>query len=342
MMPGKFGRKLLAAAVVGAVAIVSFSTKESLVAFVAGAARLQSSRGAVALQAYGDLDREEWLTYPKVQGERTWQPTSELMNDENRAWFVFDADGKSLGHLASAIAETLKGKSSPLITARTDVGAFCIVVNCDKIRVTGKAWSKKLYFRNTFRIPGKTIAERFRDLWKRFPERIIMKAVWGMLAVTRVNKRIFKERLKLYTGPNHAYHDKEPILYPMWKIKSVGPHHELRRSDRLETRMNQGRIRYNEKKAKKEAKMNELKLSRFKEILKNQIVLSGQDAQSMSLPELTKKAERTAILQRLEEFGPPEKPMPKTPPAKYLGTRIVKRRVRVFNRKAPPSIVPPP
>lgn len=336
---GAAGRHVLFASTLGALAIASLSTTWSFRSFVGNGGALRSSRD-VSSRAYGDLaGRKEWLTYPKWRGERTWQVVPEAQADSNRAWYVFDAEGKSLGKIANVISAHLRGKLSPLYTTRSDVGAYVIVVNCDKIRVPGFKYSSKLYFRNNVDRPGSMKAERFKDIFKRFPERIMMSAVWGMMPKTKSGKRIFKERLKLYSGPNHAYHHMNPIEYPMWKIKTIGPESDVRRSDRLDFMMTKGRERLNAKAEMQEKRSAESKLSRFKDILRRQIQEIGKDAEKMGLSELTERAQSADVIAKLNAYG--DKPIPKNPVKTYLGTRIPRVKIVNFKKRFPSSKTPP-
>lgn len=123
-------------------------------------------------------------------------------------WYVVDAAEHRLGRLASEIACVLRGKNKPHFTPNMDTGDFVIVVNAEKILVTGKKSSQKLYRRHSGR-PGGMTVETFEKLQARIPERIIEKAVKGMLPKTSLGKRLFT-KLKVYAGPTHPHTAQQP------------------------------------------------------------------------------------------------------------------------------------
>lgn len=104
--------------------------------------------------------------------------------------FVIDAEGQTLGRLASLVAKYIRGKHTPLYTPSMDVGAAIVVVNCEKVTVTGRKADQKLYKRHTNGLPGSMKVETFKQLQSRIPERIIEKAVWGMLPKGRIGRKI--------------------------------------------------------------------------------------------------------------------------------------------------------
>jgi large subunit ribosomal protein L13 len=125
-----------------------------------------------------------------------------------RKWYVVDVAGKTLGRAATAIAHVLRGKHKPDYTPHVDSGDFVVVVNADKLHLTGKKWSDKIYFDHTL-FPGgiiKTPAEKLRD---RHPEDLIKRAVWGMLPKGPLGRRIYK-KLKVYASPNHEHEAQKP------------------------------------------------------------------------------------------------------------------------------------
>jgi large subunit ribosomal protein L13 len=125
-----------------------------------------------------------------------------------RKWHLVDAQGKTLGHLAVGIATILRGKNKPMFTPHVDVGDHVIVVNAEKVALTGAKWTKKLYRHHTGYIGGlKTF--RAEEMLKRAPERIIQEAVWGMLPKGPLGKAIFK-KLKVYSGPLHGHEAQKP------------------------------------------------------------------------------------------------------------------------------------
>ena len=127
-----------------------------------------------------------------------------------RNWFLVDAKGKTLGRLASEIANVLRGKNKPSFTPHLDTGDFVIVVNAEKIEVSGKKTSQKLYRRHSGR-PGGMKIEKFETLRDRIPERIIEQAVKGMLPHNALGRQQFK-KLKVYKGSEHPHDAQNPVL----------------------------------------------------------------------------------------------------------------------------------
>jgi len=127
-----------------------------------------------------------------------------------RNWFLVDAKGQTLGRLASEIANILRGKNKPSFTPHLDTGDFVIVVNAEKIEVSGKKASQKLYRRHSGR-PGGMKIEKFETLRDRIPERIIEQAVKGMLPHNSLGRQQFK-KLKVYKGSDHPHDAQNPVL----------------------------------------------------------------------------------------------------------------------------------
>ena len=127
-----------------------------------------------------------------------------------RDWFLVDAKGQTLGRLASEIANVLRGKNKPSFTPHLDTGDFVIVVNAEKIEVSGKKASQKLYRRHSGR-PGGMKIEKFETLRDRIPERIIEQAVKGMLPHNSLGRQQFK-KLKVYSGSKHPHDAQNPVL----------------------------------------------------------------------------------------------------------------------------------
>ena len=127
-----------------------------------------------------------------------------------RDWFLVDAKGKTLGRLASEIANILRGKNKPSFTPHLDTGDFVIVVNAEKVEVSGKKASQKLYRRHSGR-PGGMKIEKFETLRDRIPERIIEQAVKGMLPHNSLGRQQFK-KLKVYKGSDHPHDAQNPVL----------------------------------------------------------------------------------------------------------------------------------
>ncbi|MEB3272990.1 MAG: 50S ribosomal protein L13 [Prochlorothrix sp.] len=125
-----------------------------------------------------------------------------------RQWYVIDADGLRLGRLASEIAKILRGKNKPSYTPHLDTGDFVIVINADKVAVTGRKASQKLYRRHSGR-PGGMKVESFEKLQARIPERILEQAVRGMLPKNRLGRQLFT-KLKVYAGSEHPHAAQQP------------------------------------------------------------------------------------------------------------------------------------
>ena len=123
-------------------------------------------------------------------------------------WYVIDAEDKCLGRLATQVATLLTGKNKSIFTPAQDVGDCIIITNAAKINVTGKKRTQKLYFRHSGRPGGKTI-ENFEDLQVRIPERILEKAIKGMLPKNRLGRKLFT-KLKVYKGPEHPHMSQKP------------------------------------------------------------------------------------------------------------------------------------
>jgi len=128
--------------------------------------------------------------------------------DITRHWYVVDADGKTLGRLASRIAAILKGKHKPIYSPHADVGDYVIVINADKIHVTGRKMLQKMYHRHSG-YPGGLKSISLRDLLQRHPTRAIEFAVKGMLPKNRLGRRMFK-KLKVYGGSDHPHQAQKP------------------------------------------------------------------------------------------------------------------------------------
>lgn len=128
--------------------------------------------------------------------------------DIERKWCVVDATDKILGRLASNIAARLRGKHKPVYTLHVDTGDFIIVVNADKVRLTGKKWSDKLYHHHTGYIGGLKTASAGELLSKK-PEELIRHAVRGMLPKNSLGRTMLK-KLKVYTGADHPHQAQQP------------------------------------------------------------------------------------------------------------------------------------
>jgi large subunit ribosomal protein L13 len=125
-----------------------------------------------------------------------------------RNWLVVDASGQTLGRLATQIANALRGKRKPEYTPHCDVGDFVIVVNAEKIEVTGRKREAKMYYRHSG-YPGGLRSRTFNDMLERKPEEIIRLAVKGMVPRTRLGRAQLR-KLKVYAGPDHPHAAQQP------------------------------------------------------------------------------------------------------------------------------------
>lgn len=140
---------------------------------------------------------------------KTIQPSLASLD---RQWFVVDAADQTLGRLASEVAQVLRGKNKPTFTPHLDTGDFVVVINAEKVRVTGNKATQKLYKRHSGR-PGGLKTETFAHLQARLPERIIETAVKGMLPHNSLGRQLFR-KLKVYSGPNHPHAAQQPQILP--------------------------------------------------------------------------------------------------------------------------------
>lgn len=131
-------------------------------------------------------------------------------HEVQRDWYVIDASDKVLGRLASEIAKRLRGKHKPIYTPHVDTGDFIVVVNVEKLRVTGAKAQDKKYFRHSG-YPGGIYERNFQKLQQRFPERVLQKAVKGMLPKGPLGYAMIK-KLKCYAGSSHPHAAQQPRL----------------------------------------------------------------------------------------------------------------------------------
>ena len=128
-----------------------------------------------------------------------------------RKWHVIDAEGQTLGRLATEIARLLRGKNKPQYTPHVDTGDFVVVVNAEKIVVTGKKAEQKVYYRHTG-YPGGLRETSYEVMLERKPTEILRKAVRGMMPRTRLGRQQFR-KLKIYAGPEHPHEAQSPEPY---------------------------------------------------------------------------------------------------------------------------------
>jgi large subunit ribosomal protein L13 len=125
-----------------------------------------------------------------------------------RKWYVVDAEGQTLGRLASRIAPILKGKHKPIYTPHLDCGDFVVVVNAEKVRVTGRKLDQKMYHRHSG-YPGGLSSISLRDQLAKHPTRVVHAAVRGMLPKNKLGRRMIK-KLKVYAGDSHPHQAQQP------------------------------------------------------------------------------------------------------------------------------------
>lgn len=133
---------------------------------------------------------------------------TEKQEEIEREWYVVDAKGQTLGRLASKIAPILKGKHKPTYTPHLDCGDFVVVVNAEKVRVTGRKLDQKFYHRHSG-YPGGLSSISLRHQLERYPERVLQAAVRGMLPKNRLGRRMIK-KLKVYAGDGHPHQAQQP------------------------------------------------------------------------------------------------------------------------------------
>lgn len=123
-------------------------------------------------------------------------------------WYVINAEGQTLGRLASRISRMIMGKHKPTYTAHVDTGDFVVVINAGKIRVTGNRMTEKMYFSHSLH-PGGDRQVALRDQLVKNPERVIRQAVWGMMNKNRLGRKQIK-KLKVYGGSEHPHDAQKP------------------------------------------------------------------------------------------------------------------------------------
>ena len=140
---------------------------------------------------------------------KTYYPKA---SEIDRKWFVVDANGQNLGRLATRVAAVLLGKHKPTFTPGVEMGDYVVVINAERVSVTGtKTTSKKdskMYYRHSG-YPGGLKSISLRDQLKKFPDRVMRAAVWGMLPHNRMGRSVLK-RLKVYAGPDHPHGMQKP------------------------------------------------------------------------------------------------------------------------------------
>ncbi|HHT55141.1 MAG TPA: 50S ribosomal protein L13 [Acholeplasma sp.] len=125
-----------------------------------------------------------------------------------RKWFVVDATDKTLGRLSTEVASILRGKHKPIYTPHVDCGDYVVIVNAEKIKLTGKKWDQKIYY-NHSGYPGGLRERNAREIMDKFPTRMVELAIKGMLPKTSLGRQMFR-KLFVYAGPEHKHHAQQP------------------------------------------------------------------------------------------------------------------------------------
>lgn len=132
-------------------------------------------------------------------------------DEVEKKWWVINAEGKILGRLASEIVVLLRGKRKPNFVNFLDCGDFVVVINAEKVKITGKKAEQKKYYSHSG-YPGGLKEITYEELMKKKPEEIIRKAVWGMVPKNKLGRAVYK-KLKVYRGPNHPHEAQQPQEY---------------------------------------------------------------------------------------------------------------------------------
>ncbi|MCG6949612.1 MAG: 50S ribosomal protein L13 [Acidobacteria bacterium] len=141
---------------------------------------------------------------------RTYVPKE---GEITRDWVVMDAADQVLGRLASEAARILRGKHKPEFTPHLDTGDFVVIVNAERVKLTGGKLDQKVYYRHSGR-PGSLKSETARERLEKHPERVIQAAVWGMLPKNRLGRKLLR-KLKVYAGPEHPHAAQQPKTHTL-------------------------------------------------------------------------------------------------------------------------------
>ncbi|MEJ2582208.1 MAG: 50S ribosomal protein L13 [Acidobacteriota bacterium] len=141
---------------------------------------------------------------------RTYVPKE---GEITRDWVVMDAADQVLGRLASEAARILRGKHKPEFTPHLDTGDFVVIVNAERVKLTGDKLDQKVYYRHSGR-PGSLKSETARERLEKYPERVIQAAVWGMLPKNRLGRKLLR-KLKVYAGPEHPHAAQRPKTHTL-------------------------------------------------------------------------------------------------------------------------------
>jgi large subunit ribosomal protein L13 len=139
---------------------------------------------------------------------RTFIPKKD---DIDQKWWLIDADGRILGRMATEIADLIRGKRKTQFTSHLDTGDFVVVINAEKIKVTGRKLDQKKYYTHSL-YPGGIKEQTLKELLAKKPEEVIQKAVWGMIPKGKLGRALYK-KLKVYRGPSHPHEAQNPQEY---------------------------------------------------------------------------------------------------------------------------------
>jgi large subunit ribosomal protein L13 len=139
---------------------------------------------------------------------RTFIPKKD---DIEQKWLLINAEGRILGRMATEVADLIRGKRKPQFTSHLDTGDFVVIVNAEKIKVSGRKLEQKKYYSHSG-YPGGIKEETLKDLLERKPEEVIKKAVWGMIPKGKLGRALYK-KLKVYRGPSHPHEAQNPQEY---------------------------------------------------------------------------------------------------------------------------------
>jgi large subunit ribosomal protein L13 len=131
--------------------------------------------------------------------------------DIEQKWLLIDAEGRILGRMATEVADLIRGKRKPQFTSHLDTGDFVVIVNAEKIKVSGRKLEQKKYYSHSG-YPGGIKEETLKDLLERKPEEVVKKAVWGMIPKGKLGRALYK-KLKVYRGPSHPHEAQNPQEY---------------------------------------------------------------------------------------------------------------------------------
>lgn len=165
------------------------------------------------MEADQDIDFQNYICkfinlYAKERGARLLKTTIPRAQQYTQKWYLIDAEGAVLGRLASQVASILRGKHKPLFTPHLDIGDYVVVVNAEKVKLTGRKFAQKQYFAHSG-YPGGEKFQSFRKMIEKHPEKVIEHAVKGMLPHNRLGRKLL-QKLKIYRGNSHPHRAQNP------------------------------------------------------------------------------------------------------------------------------------